>query len=152
MLIIFLLFFTGACTGSTSGSIKMARHLIVLRNIKNVFIKISHSNAVYQIKLNRNVLSWNTNISIISFVILYLFIFVIGTIVLTIIGTDPLTSASATAAAFGNIGPALGSLGPMHNYSHLSELSKIILSLLMILGRLEIFTVFVLFSRSFWKN
>lgn len=152
LLLLFLLFFTGASTGSTSGSIKMARHLIVLRNIKNVFIKISHSNAVYQIKLNRNVLSWNTNISIISFVLLYLFIFVIGTITLTIIGTDTLTSASAAASALGNIGPALGSLGPMNNYSHLPGLSKIILSLLMILGRLEIFTVFVLFTRSFWKN
>jgi trk system potassium uptake protein TrkH len=130
----------------------MARHLIVLRNIKNVFIKISHSNAIYQIKLNRNVLSWNTNVSIISFVLLYLFIFVLGTIILTIIGTDALTSASAAAAALGNIGPALGSLGPLHNYSHLPALSKIILSMMMILGRLEIFTVFVLFTRSFWKN
>jgi trk system potassium uptake protein TrkH len=152
LLLLFLLFFTGACTGSTSGSIKMARHLIVLRNIKNVFIKISHSNAIYQIKLNRNVLSWNTNVSIISFVLLYLFIFVLGTIILTIIGTDALTSASAAAAALGNIGPALGSLGPLHNYSHLPALSKIILSMMMILGRLEIFTVFVLFTRSFWKN
>jgi len=152
MLLLFLLFFTGASTGSTSGSIKMARHLIVLRNIKNVFIKISHSNVVYQIKLNRNVLSWNTNISIISFVLLYLFIFVIGTIILTILGTDALTSASAAAAALGNIGHALGTLGPMENYSHLPSLSKIVLSLLMILGRLEIFAIFVLFTRSFWKN
>jgi trk system potassium uptake protein TrkH len=152
ILLLFLLFFTGASTGSTSGSIKMARHLIVLRNIKNVFIKISHSNVVYQIKLNKNVLSWNTNISIISFVLLYLFIFVLGTIILTISGTDSLTSASAAASSLGNIGPALGSLGPMHNYSHLPAVSKIILSLMMILGRLEIFTVFVLFTRSFWKN
>jgi trk system potassium uptake protein TrkH len=152
LLLIFLLLFTGACTGSTTGSIKMARHLIVLRNIKNVFIKITHSNAVYQIKLNRNVLSWNTNVSIISFVVLYLLISVIGTILLTILGTDPLTSASATAVSFGNIGPGLGSLGPMHNYSHLPGLSKIVLSLLMILGRLEIFTIFVIFTRSFWKN
>jgi trk system potassium uptake protein TrkH len=152
LMLLFLLYFTGASTGSTSGSIKMARHLIVLRNIKNVFIKISHSNVVYQIKLNRNVLSWNTNISIISFVLLYLFIFVIGTIILTIPGTDSLTSASAAASALGNIGPALGSLGPMHDYSHLPSVSKIILALMMILGRLEIFTVFVLFTRSFWKN
>jgi trk system potassium uptake protein len=152
LLLIFLLYFTGASTGSTSGSIKMARHLIVLRNIKNVFIKISHSNVVYQIKLNRNVLSWNTNVSIISFVLLYLFIFLIGTIILTILGTDILTSASAAASSLGNVGPALGSLGPMHNFFHLPALSKIILSLMMILGRLEIFTIFVLFTRSFWKN
>jgi trk system potassium uptake protein len=152
ILLLFLLLFTGACTGSTSGSIKMARHLIVLRNIKNVFIKISHSNVVYQIKLNRNVLSWNTNVSIISFVLLYLFIFVLGTIILTILGTDPFTSASAVAASLGNIGPALGSTGPMLNYTHITDLSKLILTLLMIIGRLELFTVFVLFTRSFWKN
>lgn len=152
ILLIFFLLFTGACTGSTTGGIKMARHLLVLRNIKYVFVKINHRDAVYQIRLNNNVLAWNTNISIISFVIFYLFIFVISTIIITIAGTDPATSASAVASSLGNIGPGLGSIGPMYNYFHLPEFSKLLLSLLMILGRLEIFTIFILLTRSFWKN
>lgn len=152
IMLIFFLLFTGACTGSTTGSIKMARHLLVLRNIKYVFVKITHSNAVYQIKLNRHVLSSNTNISIIAFVVFYLFIFVVGTILITITGTDPTTSASSVASSLGNIGPGLGSVGPVYNYAHFPVISKYILSILMILGRLEIFTIFILFTRSFWKN
>jgi len=151
ILLIFFLLFTGACTGSTTGNIKMARHLLVLRNIKYVFIKITHSNAIYQIKLNRNVLSSNTNISIITFVVFYLFIFIAGTIFITITGMDPVTSASAVASSMGNIGPGLGSIGPVYNYAHLPDLGKMMLSFLMILGRLEIFTIFILFTRSFWK-
>jgi trk system potassium uptake protein TrkH len=149
---IFLLLFTGACTGSTTGSIKMARHLLVLKNIKSVFIKISHPNAIIQIKHNGNPITWNTNVSIISFVVIYLFIFVIGTIFVTITGPDPVTSASAVASSLGNIGPGLGTLGPLSNYSHMPEITKLFLSLLMILGRLEIYTIFVLFTRSFWKK
>jgi trk system potassium uptake protein len=152
LILVFFLLFTGACTGSTTGGIKMARHLMVLRNIKYVFVKITHSGAVYQIKLNRSVLAWNTNISIMSFVVFYLFIFITGTILITISGTDPVTSASAVATTLGNTGPGLGSIGPLFNYYHMPAISKIIFSLLMILGRLEIFTIFVLFTRSFWKN
>jgi trk system potassium uptake protein TrkH len=152
LIFIFLLLFTGACTGSTTGSIKMARHLLVLKNIKSVFIKINHPNAITQIKLNGNPLTWNVNISIISFVVIYLFIFVIGSIFVTITGPDPVTSASAVASSLGNIGPGLGTLGPLNNYAHMPEISKVFLSILMILGRLEIFTIFVIFTRSFWKN
>ena len=152
IMLIFLLLFTGASTGSTTGSIKMARHLLVLKNIKSIFIKINHPNAITQIRLNGNPLTWNANISIISFVVIYLFIFIMGTFVITIAGTDALTAASAVAASIGNIGPGLGSLGPLSNYAHLPEFSKVFLSLLMIIGRLEIFTVFVIFTRSFWKK
>jgi trk/ktr system potassium uptake protein len=151
IMVLFLLYFTGASTGSTTGSIKIARHLLVMKNIKCAFRKILHPNVVSQIKLNGKVLPWNTNVSILSFVITYLFITVIGTIIISIPGTDPLTSVSAVAASLGNIGPGLGTLGPLSNYSHMPEISKLILSLLMIIGRLEIMTVFVIFTRSFWK-
>jgi trk system potassium uptake protein len=151
IILIFFLLFAGASTGSTTGSIKMARHMLVMKNIKSIFVKILHPNVVNQIKLNGNQVPWNTNIAILSFVVIYLFIFIISTIVLTIAGTDPVTSASASASAFGNIGPGLGTLGPVNNYAHMPEFSKLYLSLLMILGRLEIFTVFVIFTRSFWK-
>jgi len=151
VILIFLLCFTGASTGSTTGSIKMGRHLLVVKNIRSVFKKILHPNVVSQIKLNGKTLPWNANVSILSFVIIYLFIFVVATIIITIVGTDPVTSASAVASSLGNIGPGIGLVGPLHNYSHMPEISKVFLSLLMIIGRLEIITVFVIFTRAFWK-
>jgi trk system potassium uptake protein TrkH len=152
LLLIFVLMFSGGSTGSTSGGIKMARHLVVLKNIKNVFVKLNHPNAVSPIKLNGRVVSENTNISIISFVALYLFIFLIGTVFVVATGVDNITAASSVATCMAGIGPGLGTVGPMSNYAHMPEASKMALSLLMILGRLEIITVFTLFTRTYWKR
>jgi trk system potassium uptake protein TrkH len=151
LIIIFLLLFAGACTGSTTGSIKMVRHLIVLKNIRGALTKLVHPNVITQIKLNNKPLSDQTNISTISFVILYLFIFLIATAIIVLIGTDPVTAASAVGTSLGNTGPGLGSVGPMSNYSQMPEISKLIFGLLMIIGRLEIYTIFVIFTKSFWK-
>ena len=151
LLLIFALMFSGGSTGSTSGGIKMARHLIVIKNIKNVFVKLTHPNAISMVKLNGKAVSENTNISILSFVVFYLFIFLLGTIFLTANGSDPVTSASAAATCMAGIGPGLGTIGPMSNFAHLPEASKIVLTLLMILGRLEIITVFAIFTKTFWK-
>ncbi len=151
LVVIFVLLFAGASTGSTAGSIKMVRHLIVLKNINNVLTKLVHPNVISQVKLNNKPVTENFNVSVVSFVILYLFIFLTGTIIIVITGLDPVTAASAVATSLGNIGPGLGSVGPMFNYSNLPELSKLIFSFLMIIGRLEIYTIFILFTRSFWK-
>lgn len=149
--LIFLMMFAGGSTGSTSGGIKMARHLIVLKNIKSVFTRLIHPKTVTLVKLSGKSLDERANVSIISFILLYIFLFMVGTIVLTLCGSDTITSASTVAACIAGIGPGLGSAGPMSNYSGLPEISKIVLSILMIVGRLEIVTVFVLFSKSFWK-
>lgn len=151
LILIFVLLFTGASTGSTTGGIKMARHLLTIKNIRNVFIKLVHPNAITQVKLNRKPVSDRTNISVISFILLYIFIFLVGTVIIVLLGIDPVTSASAVAATLGNVGPGLGLIGPMYNFSAMPELSKAIFSLLMIIGRLEITTLFIIFSRSFWK-
>ena len=151
VLLIFLMMFSGASTGSTSGGIKMARHLIVLKNIKNVFIKLNHPKSVSFIRLNGKSIAENTNISILSFVVLYLFLFLTGTIIVVVTGVDPVTASSSVATCMAGIGPGLGTVGPMNNFAHLPELSKIVLSLLMILGRLEIITVFTIFTKTFWK-
>ena len=151
VMVMFLLLFTGASTGSSTGSIKMARHLIVLKNIRSVFTRIVHHNVVSQIRLNDKPVSDRANISIISFVILFLFIFLAGTGLLVVTGIDPVTAASASASSLSNIGPGLGTIGPMSNYAHFPEISKLICSFLMIIGRLEIYTIFILFSRSYWK-
>jgi trk system potassium uptake protein len=151
LLLIFVMMFSGGSTGSTSGGIKMARHLIVLKNIKSVFVRLNHPNALAPIKLNGKVVSESTNNSILSFVILYLFLFIIGTVIVVATGVDPVTSASSVATCMAGIGPGLGQVGPMSNFAHMPEVSKVVLSLLMIIGRLEIITVFTIFSRSFWK-
>lgn len=151
LVVIFVLLFAGGSTGSTTGSIKMVRHLLVMKNIKNVMTKLIHPNVIAQIKINNNPLSDNANISILSFITLYIFLFLVGTILLVILKIDLITAGSAVATSLGNIGPGLGSVGPMFHYGNLPSLVKLILGFLMIIGRLEIITVFVLFSKSFWR-
>ncbi len=151
VLLIFLLMFSGGSTGSTSGGIKIARHLIVLKNIKNVFIKLNHPKSISLIRLNGKSVTENTNISILSFVVLYLFLFILGTIIIIITGIDPVTASSSVATCMAGIGPGLGTVGPMSNFGGMPGISKFILSLLMIIGRLEIITVFTIFTRTFWK-
>lgn len=151
VLLIFLMMFSGGSTGSTSGGIKMARHLIVLKNIKNVFVKLNHPKSISFIRLNGKSITENTNISILSFVVLYLFLFLIGTITVIVTGVDTITAASSVATCMAGIGPGLGTVGPMSSFAHLPDVSKVVLSLLMILGRLEIITVFAIFTRTFWR-
>ncbi len=151
LLLIFVLSFTGASTGSTTGNIKMGRHLIVLKNIKSVFVKLLHPNVITQIKINDKPVAERANISIISFVVFYIFIFVAATIIVVATGIEPVTSASAVASSLGNIGPGIGAIGPMNTFAQFSDFNKLFFSLLMITGRLEIFTVFILVAKSFWR-
>jgi trk system potassium uptake protein TrkH len=151
LLLIFLLYFSGACTGSTTGGIKMARHLVVIKNIRSVFTKLNHQNVVTQVKLNRNPLPENVNTSAISFLLLYVIVFFTGSLLVALSGSDPVTSASSVASCLGNIGPALGNAGDVTVYANMPGKSLFILSMLMIVGRLEIFAVFALFSKTFWK-
>jgi trk system potassium uptake protein TrkH len=151
VLLIFLMMFSGGSTGSTSGGIKIARHLIVLKNIKNVFIKLNHPKSISFVKLNGKSVAESTNISILSFVVLYMFLFILGTIIVIITGVDAITASSSVATCMAGIGPGIGTVGPMSNFAHMPEVSKIVLSLLMIIGRLEIITVFTIFTRTFWK-
>lgn len=151
ILILFLLLFAGASTGSSTGSIKMARHLLVLKNIRGVFTRLLHPNVITPVRINEKPVSEKVNNTVLSFVILYLFIFLTGTLIIMLTGLDIETAASAVASSLGNVGPGIGLIGPMFNYSDLPQLSKLIFSILMITGRLEILTVFALFSRSFWR-
>jgi trk system potassium uptake protein TrkH len=151
VVLIFLMMFSGGSTGSTSGGIKMARHLIILKNIKGIFIHLGHPKAVTPIKLGSKFLDDKTNISIITFLVLYIFLFFVGTVILAANGSDTITSASSVATCMAGIGPGLGRVGPMSNYSDIPAISKIVLSFLMIIGRLEIVTVFILFGKSFWR-
>lgn len=150
--IIFLAMFLGGSTGSTSGGIKMARHLVFLKNIKRFFLQLQYPNAIKNLKLNNKIVSDENNRTILSFIVLYFLIFAIGSIVLVTLGIDGKTASSAVATCMAGIGPGIGTVGPASNFAHLPDFAKIILSFLMLLGRLEIYTLLILFLPNFWKN
>jgi trk system potassium uptake protein TrkH len=150
--IIFLAMFLGGSTGSTSGGIKMARHLVFLKNIKRFFLQLQSPNAIKNLKLNNKIVSDENNRTILSFIALYFLIFAIGSILLIAFGIDGKTASSAVATCMAGIGPGIGTVGPASNFAHLPDFAKIILSFLMLLGRLEIYTLLILFLPNFWKN
>jgi trk system potassium uptake protein TrkH len=151
VMLIFLLMFSGGSTGSTSGGIKIARHIIVLKSIRNTFVKLTHPNAISTVRFNGNIVSEKTAVSVISFTVLYLFVFILGSIILTFTGLDVISASSSAATCMAGIGPGHGIVGPMSNFAGIPDISKFILCILMILGRLEIITVLIIFTRSFWK-
>ncbi len=151
-MIFFILMFLGACAGSTSGGIKLVRHYVFFKNSILEFKRIVHPRAIVPVKLNGSVVSGRIRTHIIIFLLLYLFFFVLGSIVLSILGLDFLTAIGATATSLGNVGPGIGDVGPVDNFAWLPANVKWVLSFLMLLGRLELFTILVLFSPYFWKS
>jgi trk system potassium uptake protein TrkH len=151
IIIIFLAMFFGGSTGSTAGGIKMARHMILLRNIQRIFRRLLSPGAIFPIKLNNNPISGEANHSILTFISIYILVFLIGSLMLIALGLDGQTACSSAATCMAGIGPGIGTVGPSGNFAHLPGAGKLILSVLMVLGRLEIYTVVILFTRNFWK-
>jgi trk system potassium uptake protein TrkH len=130
----------------------MARHMIFYKNIHRFFRETLHPGAVIPLKFNGKAISESTNNSVMSYFSLYFIVFTIGTFILLFTGLDFKTAASSAATAMAGIGPGLGSVGPVANFAHLSDLAKFTMTILMILGRLEIYTVLILFTRNFWRE
>ena len=153
-LIFFLtLMFIGGCAGSTTCGIKIFRIQILYLFIVNQLKKIIYPRGIFIIKYDKNSVDDKFMASIISFIFLYLVVFFIITALLSLSGLDFVTSISGAATSISNVGPGLGStIGPSGNFSSLPEISKWVLSLGMILGRLELFAILVLFLPSFWRN
>lgn len=150
--ILFMLMFIGGSAGSTGGGIKVVRHLLLLRNSRLELRRLLHPMAVLPVRLNGKAVSETVIYKVSAFFLIYMFTVVIGTFALTLFGIDFPTSIGAVAASLGNIGPGIGMVGSVYNYGFLPDIVKWILSFLMLLGRLELFTVLILFSPSFWKN
>ena len=145
--------FIGGCAGSTRCGIKVFRIQILYLFIINQLKKIIYPRGIFIIKYDKNTVDYKFIASIISFIFLYMVIFFLITAMLSLSGLDFLTSISGAATSISNVGPGLGSIiGPSGNFSSLPEFSKWILSLGMILGRLELFAILVLFLPSFWRN
>ena len=153
-LIIFLgLMFIGGCAGSTTCGIKIFRIQILYSFVKNQIKKIIYPKGIFILKYDQNPVDNKFIASIISFIYMYLIIFFIITALLSLTGLDFITSISGAATSISNVGPGLGSIiGPNGNFSSLPDVSKWILTLGMILGRLELFAILVLFLPSFWRN
>jgi trk system potassium uptake protein TrkH len=150
--LIFILIFAGGSTGSTTGGIKMARHLISLKNLHNVTVRLQHPNAIMPVKLNGQMIPDNINSLMTVFIQLYIVIFVAGMMILLITGIPADEAAGASAASLACVGPGLGVSGNMGNFAHFNGAAKITMVLLMIIGRLEIFTIVALFTRAFWRK
>jgi trk system potassium uptake protein TrkH len=153
-LVLFLgLMFIGGCAGSTTCGVKIFRIQILYLFVKNQFKKIIYPKGVFILKYDQNPIDNKFISSIISFIYMYLVVFFILTALLSLTGLDFITSISGAATSISNVGPGLGSvIGPNGDFSSLPNVSKWILTLGMILGRLELFAILVLFLPSFWKN
>ena len=151
-MLFFVLLFLGASAGSTSGGIKIIRHLVFFKNSFLEFRRLIHPRAIVPLKINGQMVTGKIIIHIIIFLLLYLILFVIGSIVVSIMGLDFMTAIGAVATSLGNVGPGIGSVGPVDNFAWLPANVKLVLCFLMLLGRLELFTILVLFSPYFWRS
>jgi len=151
-MLFFGMMFFGASSGSTSGGIKISRHLILIKNGFLEFKRSLHPNAILPLRYNHSVVKKEVVVNILAFFMLYLILFIIGAAVLSTQGLDFISSIGGSAASIGNVGPALGSIGPAFNYEQISGFAKIWCSFLMLVGRLELFTILIIFTPYFWKN
>lgn len=149
--ILFLLMFVGGCSSSTGGGIKVIRVLVLFKLIRRGVLVRLHPNAITKIKLKDKVLSIDTVQSIASFFFLYLLLFAATALLIAAGGHDMATAVTAAASSIGNIGPGFNEVGPVMNYGFFSPAIKMLLSFVMIAGRLEIYTLLMLFSPRFWN-
>jgi len=150
--LIFMLMFVGASVGSTGGGVKVIRHVVSFRNVMLNFRRMLHPNSVNRLKINGEVIDDEKVTSLVSFMVLYLLTFTVGSILMVLLGEDVLTSVGSVAANMGGVGPGIGAVGPASSYADIHEVGKLILSFLMLIGRLELTTVLILFTRLFWER
>jgi len=150
--ILLILMFIGGCAGSTGGAIKNVRILLLLKQAYRELYRLVHPRAVTSIRLGDEVISEEVMGNITGFFLLYIFIFVLCTFIMAMLGLDMLSAAASVAATLGNVGPGLGMVGPAKNYAFIHPGGKMILAFCMLLGRLEIYTVLVLLIPTFWRK
>ncbi|MBI72123.1 MAG: potassium transporter [Candidatus Marinimicrobia bacterium] len=148
---IFFLFFLGGTAGSTTGAIKIIRTMLIFKYLSYELKKLIHPQGVYSIKIGKSVVSDEVLKNTLGFYLFYIFIFVGTAIIFSFFEFDMITSLSIAASSIGNIGPGLGDIGPTDSWGHLPPLAKWMSTFCMLLGRLEIFTVMILFSKTFWR-
>jgi len=142
----------GASAGSTAGGIKVIRIVTILKYSYYEFKKIIHPNAVFPVSYNKHNIREEVITRTLAFVIIYLIVIAIGTVILSFSGLGFIESLSGMITCISDVGPGMGSIGPMYNFAHLNDFSKWFLSFVMLIGRLEIFTVLIIITPVFWKK
>jgi trk system potassium uptake protein TrkH len=150
--LLLLLMCVGGCAGSTGGGVKMMRVLILLKHAHVEVKKLLHPRAVYALWFNDRSVSPALATNVLGFFMLFVLVFLAGSLILTLFGRDLVTAVGATAATLGNIGPGLGEVGPACNFAFFTWAEKWLLILLMLIGRLEIYTVLVLLLPATWRR
>ena len=147
-----LLMLIGACAGSTSGGMKCIRVAMLIRVTKNEFKRLLHPNAVLPIRINRQVISSTLQSTVLAFTVLFVVIAFASILILLALDIPFMESVGVVVSSIGNTGPGLGAYGPAYSWTALPDIAKWLLALLMLLGRLELFTVLLLFTPEFWKR
>lgn len=147
-----ILMFVGGMAGSTSGGIKVVRHMALGRNCFLELKRVLHPRAVIPVKMNGKAVQEGIITNVLVFVLIYMIIFVVSTFVMSIMGLDFQTSIGAVATTLSNVGPGIGAVGPAGDFADVPLLGKWFLSFLMLIGRLELFTVLVIFTPYFWRS
>ena len=144
--------FIGAMSGSTSGGAKMIRAHVLVRHILAELRKAIHPRAVVITRVGKRTIQEDTLLSVLGFLLLFVLLFVAGVLVLALLGHDLATAVGASIASLGNIGPGIGAVGPMENYGWMGAPTQVVLMFLMLVGRLEIFTILLLFHPDLWRS
>lgn len=151
-MLLFLLMFVGGMAGSTGGGIKVVRIVLMLKNSLLELKRIVHPNAILPVRLNGKAVSQQIIFNVLAFFLIYIIIFAFGSLLMSLLGLDFESAVGSVASSLGNIGPGLGIVGPVLNYGVIPDAGKWILAFIMLLGRLELFTVLILLSPSFWRK
>lgn len=152
LVLFFGMMFLGGCAGSTSGGIKIMRHLIMIKNGIMEFKRTLHPNAILPVRYNNKAVGRPIVYNVLGFFTLYMLSFIVGVLVFSLLGLDFMSALGGAAATLGNVGPAIGDLGPSHTYALLPDAAKWWSSFLMLIGRLELFTVLIILTPFFWRS
>jgi trk system potassium uptake protein TrkH len=151
-LVFFGLMFSGGSAGSTAGGIKLMRHIMIIKNGLLEFKRTLHPSAIIPVRYNNKTVSEQIVYNIVAFFVLYMLLFILGSVGLGLMGMDFVTAIGGAASSLGNVGPAFGTLNPVSNFDNLPILGKWWCGFLMLAGRLELFTVLILFTPYFWRR
>ncbi|MEM8895035.1 MAG: TrkH family potassium uptake protein [Bacteroidota bacterium] len=148
----FIMMFLGASAGSTAGGVKLVRHIILIKNSLLELKRQLHPSAIIPVRFNGQAVSRDITFNILAFIMIYISIFALGSLVMAMLGVDFMTAIGSTATCLGNIGPGIGSVGPVDNFAHIPQAGKVFLAILMLIGRLELFTVLMILTPYFWRK
>ena len=151
-MVFFILLFFGGSAGSTAGGVKIVRHIILVKNSILELKRQLHPSAIIPVRLNGRAVDQSITYNVVAFIMTYIIIFALGSVVMTMFGVDLLTAMGSVATSLGNVGPGIGNVGPMDNFAWLPSGAKWFLAILMLVGRLELFTVLILFTPYFWRG